>query len=488
VIPRARSEPRAASCDTRRVRVVLVAACALALCAGHARADTVEEIQVEGNTKTQRETVLLIARVSVGDEWKIQNVGEVRDRLVSSGLFSEVEVFWEPLPNKGAVRLHILAKDKHSWIIAPTFYDQPTNKGGGIGFGENNLFGKNQKLLLYGQVATSDSFFVGAWVLPNIGGSPLYAQFDTFLRSTRNIEYAVPTAYVQDPIAVRESRMHYYNVGAKLGVDILHGLRVDARLRAAHVSYHDLHLCTADTTVVNADPGCVHNGNATIADVPTNDASQIPKPGKEGWDVSNEWTVTIDRRANWYGVSTGYRYIGSFEYSVPSLGSDFHYFQFGLLGYRAWRVLERHNFVVKAQLHVGHHLPFQQEFLTGGTAMRGWINNQFRGDFQTLANIEYSFPLFSIPFSQPVGEFSVRGLAFFDTAYTTFLSTDNPERNYLPSSQWNSGNFFAPFKNSIGVGTRFYLRQLVLPLLGLDFGYGLEARDFQIYLAVGLTD
>jgi len=38
------------------------------------------------------------------------------------------------------------------------------------------------------------------------------------------------------------------------------------------------------------------------------------------------------------------------------------------------------------------------------------------------------------------------------------------------------------------VGTRLYLRQIVLPLLGLDFGYGLEARDFQIYLAIGLTD
>ena len=46
----------------------------------------------------------------------------------------------------------------------------------------------------------------------------------------------------------------------------------------------------------------------------------------------------------------------------------------------------------------------------------------------------------------------------------------------------------APFKNSVGVGTRLYLRQIVLPLLGLDFGYGLEARDFQIYLAIGLTD
>ena len=124
-------------------------------------------------------------------------------------------------------------------------------------------------------------------------------------------------------------------------------------------------------------------------------------------------------------------------------------------------------------------MPFQQEFLTGGTAMRGWLNNQFRGDVRGLANIEYSVPMFEIE------GLSFRGLAFIDTSYTTFLTTDNPERNYLPNARARG---LAPFKNSIGVGTRLFLRQIVLPLLGLDFGYGLEARDLQIYLAIGLTD
>ena len=86
---------------------------------------------------------------------------QVRLDLVSSGLFKDVEVFCEPHP-KGGRQGHILAKDKHSWVIAPTFYNQPTNNGGGVGFGENNLFGENQKLLLYGQIATGDSFFIGA--------------------------------------------------------------------------------------------------------------------------------------------------------------------------------------------------------------------------------------------------------------------------------------------------------------------------------------
>jgi outer membrane protein assembly factor BamA len=443
--------------------------------AGRAAAEEIEEIVVEGNTKTTSDTVELIAQIDNGDDWKNDMVDAIKARLVSSGLFSDVEVFWEP--SQGGVRVHILVKDKHSWVIAPALYDQPTNKGAGVGYGENNLFGENQKLLLYGQIATGDSFFVGAWVLPSIAGSRFYAQVDTFLKDSRNIEYAAPTKYIQDPIAVRESRIIYLNGGFKLGVELLRGVKIDARIRAAHLGYQDVKLCSSDTSLgVAVDSNCVHGQNATLADL---GPAGLVAPGAEGWDISNEYQFTVDRRANWYGVYTGHKYQLSYEYS---LGSDFHYHRFGALLYQAWQVLERHNLVFKANFNVGHHMPFQQELLTGGTSMRGWLNNQFRGDFQALGNAEYSLPLFTI------AGLSVRGLGFWDSAYTTFLTTSNPERNYLPSSQFVSGNALAGFKNSVGGGIRLYLRQIVLPLLGLDVGYGLEAGDVQVYLAIGLTD
>jgi outer membrane protein insertion porin family len=118
----------------------------------------------------------------------------------------------------------------------------------------------------------------------------------------------------------------------------------------------------------------------------------------------------------------------------------------------------------------------------GGNTMRGYLNNQFRGDLHVGANVEYSLPLFTL-----LG-LSVRGLGFFDSGYTTFQTTDNPERNYLQNSAFGANSTLAPFKNSVGVGTRLFLQQVVIPLLGVDLGYGLEARDVQVYLAVGLTN
>ncbi|MBC7975551.1 MAG: BamA/TamA family outer membrane protein [Myxococcales bacterium] len=454
------------------MRVALVSIAIALAAARFAAADTIRSIVVEGNTKTTAPTVELISKIEVGDDWTSEMLDQVKSNLVSSGLFKDVEAFWvacgpttAPKCDEAGVRVHITVRDKHSWVIAPAFYNQPTNTGGGVGFGENNLFGENQKLLLYGQVATGDSFFIGAWVIPAIAGSRFYAQVDTYLKTSRIIEYAPATKYTNIPEPVRQTRMNYLNGGFKLGVELFHGLKLDARLRGAWVSYRD-------TKALTLDPDSIPGG----------DVDNAPAPGKEGWDVSNEIGLTLDRRANWYGIQSGYKYSTVVEYSVPKLGSDFHYWVWYLSLFKAVQVLERHNLIAKAAVNIGHHLPFQQELTMGGTSMRGYLNNQFRGDLRVTANLEYSLPLFTL------FGLSVRGLGFFDSGYNTFRDADNPERSYLPNSARADNTSLAPFKNSVGVGTRLYLRQIVLPLLGLDFGYGLEARDFQVYLAIGLTD
>jgi outer membrane protein assembly factor BamA len=427
-------------------------------------AATIKQIVVEENTKTDDDTVILISKLDVGDSFTAEMADVVKADLISSGLFKDVVVYWKLVP--GGVAVHLLVKDKHSWVVAPAFYNQPTNVGGGIGFGENNLFGRNQKLLVYGQIATGDSFFVGGWVIPALGGTRLYAQLDTFLKSSRNIEYAPPTGYLEgaEPKPVRESRIAYLNAGVKLGIELFRGLKIDARLRAARVSFGDVKLAEG----------------ATLADLGLAEGAAVPAPGGEGWDVSTEWIASIDRRANYYGIQSGYRLGVSLERALTG-ASDFDYTLMGVSLYRARKLFERHNFVIRASGNLGRDVPFQQEYVLGGTSMRGYVNNQFRGDFRVLGNVEYSVPIMTIK------GFSVRGLAFFDTGYATFLRTreEDARRHYLPGSQARGAD---PFKNTVGLGTRLYLRQIVLPLLGLDFGYGLEARDLQIYLAIGLTD
>jgi len=356
--------------------------------------------------------------------------------------------------------LTIVAKDKHSWVIAPTFYTQPGNIGGGIGFGENNLFGYNKKLLLYGQLATADSFFFGVYLDPSIAGTPFYWRIDTFIRRERVTEFDSPDAFLGQPEPERESTLKYYNAGILVGINIAKIIGLDMRLRAAKVDFVDV------TWAEGVDP-------ATHPDMPL-------APGPEGWDVSMEWKLIHDRRANWNGVTSGRLIQVAHERSSKSLGSDWDYWLFTGKLHLYKKFLEHHNLVFKTWAGVGHELPFSAEFTSGGTNLRGYSNRQFRGDFKVGTNLEYSLQMFWIK------SLAFRGLVFWDSAYTSFLmNEDNDHRNYLAGQTDDQIN---RWRNGVGAGFRVYVKSIVLPLLGVDVGYGLEANTWNIYFAVGLTE
>jgi outer membrane protein assembly factor BamA len=470
------------------VAVTRLAAAVAALTAfgGLARADRIKEILVVENTKTTDDTVLYIADIEEGDDWDEEIQEKVKRDLVSSGLFKEVDVFSEPHPKGGGVRVTIIVQDRHSWVVAPTFYNQPTNTGGGIGFGESNLFGENKKLLLYGQVATGDTFFVGAYVDPSVGGTPVNWAADVFLRYERVIEYSAPTRYLIDDEhrvdPVRRSKMMYLNGGLKLGVTILRSLKLEQRIRGAKVAFYknDLHEDALDDQSLVCGEACPTPGETDVEI----GAGGLPEPGSEGWDISAESVITFDRRANWYGITTGSRLQLSYETSVP--GSDFDYWYSTFTFERALRFFKKTNFIIRGLAGYGQDLPFQQEYTGGGTTLRGYENKEFRGDVKLSTNLEYSVPFFTIK------GFAFRGLAFVDSAYVAFLDIEDSDtfRHYLPDADVTRKNVsnLAPLKNSVGGGIRLYVRQIVLPLLGLDLGYGLESGGVEVYFAIGVTD
>lgn len=427
----------------------------------------IKGILVEDNTKTTDETVIHLAGIEVGMDFKPEMTEQIRAALVDSGLFREVSVTYKELPR--AYTVIISAKDKHSWVVAPTYYNQPTNKGAGLGFGENNLFGENKKVLLYGQLATGDSFFLGVYVDPSIAGSRFEWQADVYLRRERNIEYRPPDEYRDQAVEVRTSKLNYLNVGFKLGARLARSVYLRGRMRGAKVFYDDVALAEGAEL-------------ADVTDDPAATPDSIPAPGLEGYDVSTELELEYDRLANWYGVAAGSRYNLNFEYALPELGSDFDYWYATMRLLKARKYFSRHNLVARAQVRYGRNLPFQHEFTAGGTDLRGFKNAQYRGDFKAALSLEYSMPLLVVK------GVSLRALGFWDSTYTAFVDLESyasPARNYVPGQGTLA---LAPFKNTVGLGTRIHVRQLVLPLLGIDLGYGIERRAFEVYLAIGLTD
>jgi outer membrane protein assembly factor BamA len=453
-------------------------AIALLSAADVALAEKIKEIVVDENTKTSDDTVMLIADIETGDDWEDTMADELKVRLISSELFKSVSVFSEPM--LGGVRVTILAKDKHSWIIAPTFYNQPGNQGGGLGFAEANLFGENKKLLLYGQYATADTFFLGGYIDPSIRGTRFKWQVDTFLRSEDVTEYTIPGGISDSAIRpVRTSNLRYLNGGLKVGFRLFRAFSLDVRLRGAHVKWSDAVL---EPGVTCAD--VVHPEDTSNEAQKCDEATRVaPRPGRNGLDISSEYILQIDRRANWFGIQTGNRYKLSFERAEPALGSVFEYWYAGFGGFFGSKghLFTNDNLILKLNFGLGKDMPMQQEYTAGGVNLRGFRNREFRGDFRVKTNIEYSVPLFTF------WSLSYRALAFYDAAYTDFLDRDiqrDSFRRYLP----DPADDFAPFRNGIGGGIRIYFRSVVVPLLGFDVGYGLPGGEIRTYFAVGLTE
>ena len=456
----------------RAARLALVALVAAALSSSAVRAQVVGELVIDDNTKTTDETVRYLAGVDEGDPFRPDDIARIESDLVDSGLFKDVQVFYETLGTRDGeevVRVTILVKDRHSWAVAPTFFFQPTNRGGGFGYGETNLFGENKQVVVYGQLATGDSMFLAGYRDPQVGHTPFLWQAELWLRRDRTFEYAPPGSFLDDAPRVRETKLNVLRAGLRAGVTLFRSASLNWRLRGGYVFYDNTRLTEG----------------AAIEDV-TGDPSveDVPDPGVDGWDLWSRYDLEYDRRANYYGIVTG-DYLGlQLRHALPFFGSDFDYWIATAEGAMAREPVQTHNLVLRASVDYGRDLPFQHELTSGGLRLRGYANDQFRGDFKAAANVEYSLPVMTIR------GFSVRGLAFVDSSYTAFLNFDGGDgsRHYLPGHGELGRYGLAPFKNAVGLGSRLYWRQVALPLLGLDVGYGLESGAVEVYFALGLSD
>lgn len=406
--------------------------------------------RVEGDSKVVPETLGYLMRVEIGDVVTTSDIPELERALVSSDLFKTVLVRYEDAPG-GVVVVGVL-RDKHSWIVMPTAYLLSSNWAVGLGYAENNLFGENKKLLLYVQAGEINSFFIGAYVIPSLRGSRMSLRFDTYLQRRIYNEYANPPGDERSTELARNSDHLFLNAGAAAGWNHRWWLRSEGRIRGAYIRYSD-------------------------AEVPDDPARPIATPSKDGRDVTVQGKLTLDRRNHNRGVSEGPYAQLTVELPVPAL-STYLYAGVSARAFFARRMFGEAQIELRTYANLGYHLPFHDEWTLGGAGdLRGYKADQFRGDVRALARLEYSVPIARI------SVVSFRALGFFDSGVIGFHFTDPSVRNYLPDQVGRN-----IFRNDVGAGIRVYVSNIVLPLLGLDVGYGLESHSPTLYFQVGLTD
>ncbi len=413
--------------------------------------------RVHGKTIVTETTVGYLAHVQVGDTITTENLPELEKAMMSSELFEVVKITLEDSPDGVLVVAEL--KDKLRQIAAPTVYISPGTWSVGVGYVNNDLRGEDKKLLLYGQLGNRTNLFYGAYLDPSVNGTKLTLRLDIFTYQMIRPEYANP---VDDPTnfsVARYATETFLDAGALVGWQFKWWLSADVRLRGAYVYFRNAHADDVDNTA-------------------------LPRPEVDGWDNTLQFRVTIDHRTHLYGVTSG-AYAQAFaESSLPWLDT-YQYQDTWVRAYYSWKFFQEHELELRGFAGVGRHMPFHEELTNGGESdLRGYDADQFRGDTQLTGRAEYSVPLFKITLPK-IHTLAFRANAFWDTGYVKFNFPDRSGmRQYLPGEL--DGNYW--FRNDVGVGFRVYLRSVVIPLLGVDLGYGIEGHSPEVYFALGLTD
>ena len=468
----------------RGVPLAVLGMLAVALTAGPSQAagEQITDVLVRGNSRTNESTVRSIAGISIGDILAADTLDMVRERLGTSGLFSDVNVWWEP--HGPGLRINISVRDKFPWAPIPTGSWSSNNKSIGLIFVHGNLLGRGKQLLVGGRLATIDSGVVAAYRDPSLFGTWIYWQLQGLLQRQVIPEYqnygTTPNGgaiRLAIPVEFRETRLFSYGVEPALGVAWFRRVKTQIAWHLEKFEYFDH----------GSDDPNMHPPSVQLIQATARGAIGVGRAA-----------LTFDYRAREFALMSGGALDAFFDYAGSLLGSDFTYWRAGLGWQQGIKLFRAHNLIYGAGTTIGHDLPFWAENTAGGSNLRGYLEQQFRGDTQVWGNAEYHFPLFSIR------SLDFRALAFYDVQAiwfrslpttnkvgpdaggTSYYQRDTPDARTFPTMLRAGFSFDQSVHSDVGAGLRFFLRSVAVPLVGVDAGYGIEARNWQLLVVVGV--
>ena len=441
-----------------------------------AMGEVITDIRIQDAVRTDEVTVRSIAGLSMGQILQPDTLDVVRERLHSSGLFADVNVYWEPYQD--GVRVNIVVKEKFPWAPLPTFSYSPGNISAGAIIAHGNLFGRGKRGVIGGRISNVDSGALAAYDDPAVWGSWIFftvkAKYQSQIIPEYSNDYANPIYSDMELSPMRETRLHSYGGDVNLGVAWFRKVRTSV---GWILDWNNVIWWRTGT------------GNSFVKDL------TLPKPADSARRGAVTANVTFDFRAREHAVMYGNSLGFSLEMGSKRWGSDdrLSYWKASAGYEHGIRFFRRHNLIVRAGAIAGENLPFWAENSAGGSNLRGYLYRQFQGDTHLRTQVEYHFPLFSL------WGIDVRGLVFDDAAAIWYrkLPPQNLDgtayeqradgRQFLPPAYLHQG-FEAKedLHSSAGLGLRFYLRAVAMPLVGIDVGNPLGTKDVRVVLVLGV--
>ncbi len=396
---------------------------------------TIEDIKLVGNEKTKDHVVLRELRFRKGHPFNKFLASRSMERLYNLGFFEDVNM--KLLPGEGS---------SHSVIVEIDMIEQKTGIVT-VGAGYSNSDG------IVGMVEVGDSNFRGTGDKVNVhwefGGSGRGKNYQfSYTRPWINdkgdsLGFSLYNRiYQYDDFDATGNTVAEYQKRKK-GWNLTWG-RVSDEYRTNYLNFE------STKEALNSEPQA---GPGAKPDKWESWKTKI----KENIGKTNSMTFThvYDSRDNYFNATKGKRLSYALQWGGHGLGGNFDFYKFTAEG-RFYKQLGNGHVLALRLMggYISGHISYSDLFSLGGANnLRGYEDDQFKGDKMYAATLEYRLPIAK----------KVQGVLFTDVG-----STWGIDRGQIP---WYKDDRSIHF--SAGVGLRL---QTPIGPVRLDYGYGKKGK------------
>lgn len=408
----------------------------------------VEGFKVKGNVKTKDYVVTREMKLKKGEPFNAKAARRSMQRVYNLGYFEDVNIKLNPGREPNGVEVEISVVEMNTGTF-------------GIGAGYSNADG------FVGMVSIGDKNFRGI-------GDKINLRWEFGGEDNKNYDFSYTRPWLDDKETSATINLYdITNEYADYNIDGDEIARYDKKRRGQEITFsrrtHN-EFVSNYITIKNRDD--IYKGEA---DGYENDPNQYYEPGfnksdkfekdwmpenymdrrKENFGVTRSITLgrVYDSRDNVYDPHEGKRIGYSVEWA-GGMGGDFDFTKWTA----DWRYYFRAGGESVWALNLGAgyasgDMPLSQRFTMGGSdTLRGYEDDQFRGNSMLKATLEYRFPIVK----------KVQGVLFTDNGYAWDKRHED---------EFDMGLL----KNSYGVGLRI---NSPLGPVKLDYGYGEDGGKF----------
>ena len=343
----------------------------------------IENINLRGNTKTKNKVIMRELRMKKGDIFNKNAASRSIQRVYNTGYFEDVNVRLLPgqrNPKDVIVEIDVTEQKTGSVTIGAGYSDSD-GLVGILGLAETNLRGTGDKANIsceFGGNTDTNKNYIFSYTHPYLNDAGDSIGFSIFDRESEYDDYDEKG----DSKAEYDRRTNGFNI-------------TYGRVRSEYVSDY-VTLETKRTKYTDWDSGYNYRNDATDPHNDGFDFAGMDYLGKNfGRTNSMTWSHVFDNRDNVYDPTKGKRLSFTGTWAGHGFGGDFDYFKFIAENRLYYKVGRAHVIAVRLMGGIATgDMPYNDLFTLGGAEnLRGYEDDEFRGNKMYEATVEYRYPI-----------------------------------------------------------------------------------------------